>query len=179
MARLMEIVQKEFGNKVIYLDGGDQFQGGIESGPKVSSGEIMTDFYNTLGLSGSSIGNHEFDFGPEFLFNYLNKKDSPALAANLQSEIGEENFLPRQKATEIFDLGEIKIGVIGLSTEESKTSTAGFTSKLFPDYKFLPYTDIVIQRSQELRDQGADAVLIVSHVGNECPQNSTYDLRTN
>ena len=89
MARLMEIIQKEFGNKVIYLDGGDQFQGGIESGPKVSNGEIMADFYNTLDLAGSSIGNHEFDFGPEFLFNYLKKKESPALAANLQSEIGE------------------------------------------------------------------------------------------
>ena len=38
MARLMEIIQNEFKNRVIYLDGGDQFQGGIESGPKVSSG---------------------------------------------------------------------------------------------------------------------------------------------
>lgn len=85
MARLMEIIQKEFKNRVIYLDGGDQFQGGIESGPEVSSGEIMADFYNTLNLAGSSIGNHEFDFGPEFLYNYLEKKESPALAANVQS----------------------------------------------------------------------------------------------
>ena len=49
----------------------------------------MADFYNTLNLAGSSIGNHEFDFGPDFLYNYLEKKDSPALAANVQSENGE------------------------------------------------------------------------------------------
>lgn len=34
----------------------------------------MTDFYNMLDLKGSSLGNHEFDFGPEFLFPYLDKK---------------------------------------------------------------------------------------------------------
>ena len=139
----------------------------------------MDDFYNTLGLAGSSIGNHEFDFGPEFLFNYLEKKDSPALAANVQSETGKENFLPKQKATEMFDLGDVKIGVIGLSTLETPTSTSGFIDKIFPEYKFLPYTDIVIEKSKELREQGANAVIVVSHVGNECPQNSTYDVRTN
>lgn len=30
-----------------------------------------------------------------------------------------------------------------------------------------------------MKSQGANAVIIVSHVGNDCPQNSTYDLRTN
>ena len=63
-------------------------------------------------------------------------------------------------------MGEVKIGVIGLSTLETPTSTSGFIDNLFPEYKFLPYTDIVIQKSKELREQGADAVLIVSHVGN-------------
>ena len=113
------------------------------------------------------------------IFNYLEKKASPALAANLQSETGEENFLPKQKPTEMYDLGGLKIGVIGLSTVETPTSTSGFIENLFPKYKFLPYTDIVLAKSQELRSQGANAVLIVSHVGNECPQNSTYDVRTN
>ena len=88
MGRLIEILQKEFQHRLIYLDAGDQYQGGIESGPKVSSGQIMNDFYNTLGLNGSSIGNHEFDFGFDFLQNYLKNKNSPALAANLQSEKG-------------------------------------------------------------------------------------------
>ena len=57
-------------------------------------------------------------------------------------------------------------------------STSGFVDKLFPEYKFLPYKDIVIEYSSKLKQKGANAVLIVSHVGNKCPQNKTYDVRT-
>lgn len=48
----------------------------------------------------------------------------------------------------MFDLGDVKIGVIGLSTLETPTATSGFIDHIFPDYKFLPYTDIVIQKSK-------------------------------
>lgn len=45
----------------------------------------MNDFFSRAGLAGSAIGNHEFDFGPEFLFNYMNGRETPNLAANIQS----------------------------------------------------------------------------------------------
>ena len=38
----------------------------------------------------------------------------------------------------------IRIGVIGLSTIETPTTTNAFKNKLFPEYKFLDYKDIVI-----------------------------------
>lgn len=88
MGRLIQIIQEDHKGRVLYLDGGDQFQGGIEASEQVSSGEIIADFYNVMNLSTSSIGNHEFDFGPDFLDNYLEKKDAPSLAANLQNEKG-------------------------------------------------------------------------------------------
>ena len=62
----------------------------------------MNDFYNLLNLQGSSLGNHEFDFGPDFLTPYLTSKSAPNLAANLRSEKGELNFLEKQKAAELF-----------------------------------------------------------------------------
>lgn len=48
----------------------------------------MNDFYNKIKVDGSSIGNHEFDFGPNFLFPYMNNRQAPNLAANLRSEKG-------------------------------------------------------------------------------------------
>ena len=45
----------------------------------------------------------------------------------------------------------IKIGIIGLSTNETPATTNGFNSNLFPKYQFLNYTDRVIERSQKLR----------------------------
>lgn len=58
MAQMIETLRDEYGGNLLYLDGGDQFQGGIESSSLVSSGEIMNDFYNSIGLSAAAIGNH-------------------------------------------------------------------------------------------------------------------------
>jgi 2',3'-cyclic-nucleotide 2'-phosphodiesterase (5'-nucleotidase family) len=46
----------------------------------------MNDFFGLSQVDGSAIGNHEFDFGPDFLFPFMSSKSSPNLAANLRSE---------------------------------------------------------------------------------------------
>lgn len=58
MADMIETIKKEYNGNVLYLDAGDQFQGGIEASSLVSSGQIMNDFYNVLKIDGSAIGNH-------------------------------------------------------------------------------------------------------------------------
>ena len=50
-------------------------------------------------------------------------------------------------------------------------------SHKFPDYEFLPYKDIVIEESKKLRSQGANIVLILSHVGNNCVMDFIYHER--
>lgn len=45
MARLIQIIKSEHPGNSLYLDAGDQFQGGIESSKLISSGKIMNDFY--------------------------------------------------------------------------------------------------------------------------------------
>jgi 2',3'-cyclic-nucleotide 2'-phosphodiesterase (5'-nucleotidase family) len=57
----------------------------------------MNDFFKQTNLKGSAIGNHEFDFGPSFLFNYLAGRQSPNLAANIKSETGQSDFMPYQE----------------------------------------------------------------------------------
>ena len=49
----------------------------------------MNDFYDAIGLQGQAIGNHEFDFGPDFLDPYYDSKQSHVLGANLRSERGQ------------------------------------------------------------------------------------------
>lgn len=76
----------------------------------------------------------------------MKAKDGPNLAANLRSEKNENNFLPGQQSSQIYSFANgIKVGVIGLSTVETPTTTSGFSSHLFPQYKFLDYRDIVIE----------------------------------
>lgn len=58
MGSLIEIIKNEYPGHTLVLDAGDQFQGGIESSPLISSGKIMNDFYDAVETSGSAIGNH-------------------------------------------------------------------------------------------------------------------------
>ncbi len=135
----------------------------------------MNDYFKEAGLNASSIGNHEFDFDPNYLFQFLNGRKSTNLAANLLSEKGEIEFLPHHKSSQLFTLPNgVKIGVIGLATIETPSTTGGFSGKKFPNYKFLPYKQIVIANSANLRQRGANAVLIVSHVGDDCKPDLTY-----
>jgi len=34
----------------------------------------MNDYFNYAKVDGSAIGNHEFDFGPDFLFPFMEKR---------------------------------------------------------------------------------------------------------
>jgi len=58
MAQMIKTVRKEFEGNSLYLDAGDQFQGAIESSRNVSSGQIVNDFFNSVKLDASAVGNH-------------------------------------------------------------------------------------------------------------------------
>lgn len=138
MASLIETIKSEYPGHTLILDSGDQFQGGIEASPLISSGKIMNDFFDAVEYSGSAIGNHEFDFGPEVLLPFLGSKEAPALAANLRSERGESEFLPKQKLSQLYEFKSgLRVGVIGLSTIFTPNTTNAFKEKKFPEYKFL------------------------------------------
>ncbi len=106
----------------------------------------MNDYFGVSGVDGSAIGNHEFDFGPQFLFPFLSSKEHYNIAANLRSEKDERNFLPKQASSQIFALASgIKIGVVGLATTETPSTTAAFAKGLFPKYKILEYKAVVLE----------------------------------
>ena len=48
---------------VLLIDAGDMWQGTMES--NLSEGAVVVEAYNQLGYTAATIGNHEFDFGPE------------------------------------------------------------------------------------------------------------------
>lgn len=176
MSNMISTIRNQYGkSNTLWLDAGDQFQGGIESSKLVSDGKIMNEFFNTGGLDASAIGNHEFDYGPSFLQSYLKNGAESSLSANLYSEIGEPvtRFLPNTRRSQIIQLEDgVKVGVIGLTTTDTPQTSSGFTDHLFPDYQFKDYTNIVIDESKALRSSGANIVVILSHEGNDCPGQS-------
>jgi 2',3'-cyclic-nucleotide 2'-phosphodiesterase (5'-nucleotidase family) len=94
------------------------------------------------------------------------------VAANLRSNINGENFLPNSKATKIYTLKSgIKVGVIGLMTIETLDTIKTikhFHYNDYDDYRILEYAPIVLSLSKQLRKSGVHAVVLLSHVGNQC-----------
>jgi 2',3'-cyclic-nucleotide 2'-phosphodiesterase (5'-nucleotidase family) len=55
---LIQIARKENPGNTLYFDSGDQFQGGLESSPLITSGSLLNAYSEYLKLDGAAVGNH-------------------------------------------------------------------------------------------------------------------------
>ena len=170
LGKYISIIREEFGNnRVLYFDGGDQFQGGLES--KLSNGTIITEYFNIMGLNASTFGNHEFDYGKDYLFNILKLSNFNYLSCNILNKTNNarnifENVIPYKIFNFLNDT--IKIGVIGLSNKlKEETSIGKFNELIFEDYE-----NRLIETSKEIKkNNNLNALLLLCHVDLRCPQN--------
>jgi len=179
-------IRSEFQGKFLWLDAGDQFLGTVEN--QRTGGSLMIDFFNIMKVDSVAIGNHEWDRKEKTLRKWMKAelgvyadgshdewseehygKDNKNLylSANLKMKEGQKDDLPNKMQVKIFEFeeGNIKIGVIGLTTLETIAKTVGFNKA---KYDILDYKELVEEKSEELRAAGCNAVLILSHVGTNC-----------
>ena len=166
MGKYISILRKEWGDRFLWLDAGDQFQGSLES--KFSNNTIITEFFNIMELNGSTVGNHEWDYGIDVLKNIINMSKFEYIVDNIYNSTNKsKNIFPNQVITKIFQVGEIKVGIIGLVTIKTPhKSTANFQ-----DIQFLDYKEIIKNESAILRNK-TDVIVLLSHFGIECYQQS-------
>ena len=142
----------------LVLSGGDMWTGHALS--TVWEGESMTDVMNAMGYDAAAIGNHDFDFGLGTLLDRADQAEFPFLSANIrESDTGEipDFVIPFL----VIEINGIKVGLIGLSTTETKVDTQ---PSHVADLDFLPYADVIPDVAARARDEGAELLLIVGHV---------------
>ncbi|KAG0291712.1 hypothetical protein BGZ97_005827 [Linnemannia gamsii] len=130
----------------LLLDGGDEFQGNVTA-------QVM----NELGYDLGTIGNHEWDNGPDNLGRYWPKLKFPIVCANIDftknPELGK-----LVKPYHIFkDLGVAVIGYI--------TNTTGDISNAGPSVSFTDPIPAVQKYVDELEAMGIKRILALSHNG--------------
>ncbi|KAF9427434.1 hypothetical protein BGZ94_004922 [Podila epigama] len=130
----------------LLLDGGDEFQGNVTAA-------VM----NELGYDVSTIGNHEWDDGPDNLGRYWPKLKFPVVCANIDfsknPELGQW-----VKPYHIFE--DLGVGVIGYIT-----NTTGDISNAGPNIAFTDPIPVVQKYVDELEAKGIKRILAVSHNG--------------
>lgn len=161
-ARLAAIAKAERarGLPLLFCHAGDCFSPSLMSG--FDQGAHIVQLQNRLGLDVFVPGNHEFDFGRQVYAARVREQTYPTFAANLRDAAGQP--LPGHRDAEIFSLGGIKVGVIGLVLENTpQLSSSG-------DLKFLPVIDTLRQQVRGLKSQGAEFIVAVSHTDRQVDQ---------
>lgn len=142
----------------LILSGGDMW-----SGPSISTwfhGKSMVQVMNAMDYDASAIGNHEFDFTVDTLYQRLSEMNFPLLAANIV-ENSTSTIPSFAKPYIIKNIDGVKVGIIGLASRSTPTSTFPTNVK---DYQFTDYAAAVSKYAQEAKKAGATVLIVVGHI---------------
>ncbi|QQA43685.1 bifunctional metallophosphatase/5'-nucleotidase [Pelagovum pacificum] len=141
----------------ILVDGGDQFQGTLFY--TYYKGEMAAEFMNQLGYDAMTVGNHEFDDGPEVLRGFMDAVDFPVLMSN--ADVSGEDLLSDvlMKSTTV-EIGGETIGLIGLTPQDTDELASPGPNVIFTDP-----SDAVQGEVDRLADEGVNKIIVLSHSG--------------
>ena len=141
----------------IVLSGGDMWQGSADS--NIARGTLVTYAMNVMNFSSMTLGNHEFDWGVDWINNNKERATFPFLAANLIDKTTNAlaDFV---NASTIVERGKYKIGIVGTIGENIKDS---IIASAVTNYDFAKEVDVVKSETAKLREQGCDIVVWSSH----------------
>lgn len=142
---------------VLTLDAGDQFQGSLFY--SMYKGAVAAELMNRIGFDAMTIGNHEFDDGPEKLAAFIDKAKFPLLFAN--TNLSREPLLNgKVKSHIIKTFGNQRVAIIGILAEDTdETSSPG------PNVPFIKAESILNKLIGQLQADGINKIVLLSHVG--------------
>lgn len=156
---------------VTLVDCGDAIQGDFVG--RVSGGSYIIDIMNEVGYDFAVLGNHEFDYGMEQLGKLILKSKAQFLGCNITYNGKMKSAIEAVKPYEIIQYGDVSVAFIGVSTPNSiSTSTpAYFMEDDEYVYDFADgeegqeLYDCVQQYVEECIKEGADYIIVLSHLG--------------
>ena len=149
----------------VLLNGGDMFQGSVESNSNY--GKLLIECMDNIGFDSFTYGNHEFDWGLDKVEEMQDFANTPFLGANIykwdaqKREFGEFASNIAQEYTIKQLPNGLKVGIIGVIGKDQITS---ISSNLVQDIGFKDPREIIPSISQKLRfEEGCHVVVISIH----------------
>lgn len=160
-------------NNVLLLDAGDHIQGTAYG--SMDKGETIIKLMNAAGYDAATLGNHEFDYGMSGCMQAIEWADYPYLSCNFFHEEDGVTGDTVLDAYQIFEVGDQKIAVIGITTAETFTSS---TPAYFQDEEGNFIYDIAggddgeelysaVQAAIDAASKEADVIVALGHLGDD------------
>lgn len=148
-------------DNALFISTGDMWQGQAES--NMTKGIIMTDWMNELQFTAMAIGNHEFDWGGEYIQNNADFAEFPLLALNIYDR-ATNKLASYCEPSVMVDLGQVQIGFIGAIGDCYSSIAVDKCDDVY--FKVgSQLTSLVKAESDKLRDKGADYIVYILHDG--------------
>ncbi|MGJ8596035.1 bifunctional 2',3'-cyclic-nucleotide 2'-phosphodiesterase/3'-nucleotidase [Sulfitobacter sp.] len=178
-ASLIQGIRDEASNSLL-IDNGDFLQGNpmgdyiaYERGMKDGDMHPVIAAMNTLGFDASTLGNHEFNYGLDFLMKALAGADFPVVNANVALELGSDPTRDKTLIPPYVILDHtvtdgagaeqpIKVGLIGFTPPQVMNWDRRHLEGKVQARDILETAKAYIP---QMKEQGADIIVVLSHSG--------------
>ncbi len=144
-------------NNSILVDGGDQFQGSLFY--TYYKGRVAAEMMTKMDYDAMTVGNHEFDDGPEVLRGFMDSVGFPVLMSNADVS-AEPHLADVLKKSTVIERGGEKLGLIGLTPEDTdELASPG------PNVTFSDPVAAVQAEVDALTAMGVNKIIVLSHSG--------------
>jgi 2',3'-cyclic-nucleotide 2'-phosphodiesterase/3'-nucleotidase len=175
----IDAIRAEASNAIL-VDNGDLLQGNpmgdyiaYERGMKDGDMHPIIMAMNTLGYDAATLGNHEFNYGLDFLLKSINGANFPVVSANVAKEMGSiarkdktlvEPYviLDREVVDGSGQKHPIKIGLIGFVPPQIITWDR---RHLEGNVEVRDIVDTARSYIPEMKEKGADLIIALNHSG--------------
>ncbi len=145
------------GRAVVAVDAGDQFMGSLFYTQHRGAAELAV--MRAWGCEAMTLGNHEFDNGPEVLARFAAGADFPILAANIDAT-AEPLLAGRIRPWFETVRGGARIAFLGVITPETpQLSSPG------RNLRFTDPAEAATRAIAAIRAQGPATIVLLSHLG--------------
>ncbi|WP_299677574.1 bifunctional 2',3'-cyclic-nucleotide 2'-phosphodiesterase/3'-nucleotidase [uncultured Roseobacter sp.] len=178
-ASLIQSIRDEASNALL-IDNGDFLQGNpmgdyiaYERGMKEGDMHPVIQAMNSLGFDASTLGNHEFNYGLDFLMKALARADFPVVSANVALELGSDPTKDKTLIPPYVILDHavtdgagaehpIKVGLIGFVPPQIMTWDRRHLEGKVQARDILETAQAYLP---QMKEEGADIIVALSHSG--------------
>ncbi len=160
LARVATVLDRERSadpDGTLTLNAGDLAEGSMVA--YLTKGRVVSQSLGQMGFDAIEPGNHDFAWGQPALQDMLGDLNAPILGANI---INAEDGKPWASPYLLKDVNGVKVGIIGVDVQDMARYVS---AEKIEGLKFESPAATVARYLPEVRQQGAEVVVVLSHLG--------------